>query len=152
LGAIWTPGKIVNRIKRAGRIVLGMAWCSGDGVTPQIKGRTFEYPACRAFQITSPNPHLSRYFQPEEMVSYEDVDDLIRKIRYYLRHEEEREAIAARALRRVQAEHTWEKRFLQAFAELAQRGMNKGKPLPLLPHTTDTRGADAAVTAAGTGT
>ncbi|WP_374338663.1 glycosyltransferase [Leeia sp.] len=126
------------------RIVLGMAWCSGDGVTPQIKGRTFEYPACRAFQITSPNPHLSRYFQPEEMVSYEDVDDLIRKIRYYLRHEEEREAIAARALRRVQAEHTWEKRFLQAFAELAQRGMNKGKPLPLLPHVP----VPAAVTAA----
>lgn len=39
-----------------------------------------------------------------------DVDDLMDKVRYYLRHDEEREAIAWHAYQRSLAEHTFARR------------------------------------------
>ncbi|HEY9855431.1 MAG TPA: glycosyltransferase, partial [Stenomitos sp.] len=118
------PTEIMIETICASRIVLGLAWCSdwkGSGPKqPQIKGRTFEYPACGAFQITFEDPRLGAYFRiGEEVVTFRDEDDLAAKIRYYLEHEHEREAIAEAALDRVLREHTWEQRWRTFFADVA---------------------------------
>ncbi len=104
------------------KIVLGMAWCSSDGVTPQIKGRTFEYPACKAFQLTNEDRRLDAFFRDgEEIVRYRDRADLREKIRYYLAHDAERTAIAEAAYRRVLAEHTWTHRLKTVLAQIEER-------------------------------
>jgi spore maturation protein CgeB len=95
----------------ASHIVLGLAWCSVQSATgriiPQIKGRTFEYPACGAFQITFEDDRLKHYFDMQkEVVTFTNSGDLAEKIAYYLKHEEERETIAAAACKRVLREHT----------------------------------------------
>jgi len=66
---------------RASRIVLGMAGGSvttdAGTIIPQIKGRTFEYPACGAFQITFEDRRLQHYFDMEkEIATFRDGKDL----------------------------------------------------------------------------
>jgi spore maturation protein CgeB len=80
----------------------------------QIKGRHFEVNGCGTFQISYYVEDLERCFDiGREIVIYSDIEDLVEKIRYYLKHEDEREAIAAAGYRRAIAEHTYMARFTQ---------------------------------------
>ncbi|MDP2598439.1 MAG: glycosyltransferase, partial [Candidatus Liptonbacteria bacterium] len=58
----------------------------------------------------------------EEIVVYKDNKDLAEKIKYYLAHPEEREAIAKRGYERTIREHSTERRFEEIFERM-------GKPL-----------------------
>lgn len=114
---------------RASRIVLGMAWCSvttdAGTIIPQIKGRTFEYPACGAFQITFEDRRLQHYFDMEkEIATFRDGKDLAEKIGYYLDHEREREEIARASHERVLREHTWKHRWDGFFPFMTEENMN----------------------------
>lgn len=113
----------------ASRIVLGMAWCSvttdAGGLIPQIKGRTFEYPACGAFQVTFEDQRLRHYFDMDrEITTFRDPGDLADKVGYYLRHEAEREEIARAAHERVLKEHTWKHRWDSFFPFMTEKNMN----------------------------
>lgn len=92
---------------------------TGNQTTNQIKGRNFEIPGTNSFMITEKTVHLEDYYQPDkEIVIYDNTDDLIDKIRYYLKHESERKQIAQNAYERTLADHTYEKRFLKLFNEM----------------------------------
>jgi spore maturation protein CgeB len=54
----------------------------------------------------------------EEIVLYASPEDLIEKIRYYLKHEDEREAIARRGHERTLRDHTMKKRLQDIFLHL----------------------------------
>ena len=59
---------------------------------------------------------LERHFQIGEEISlFESVDAMVDKVRYYLQHEDEREAIAQRGYERTLRDHTMEKRFADLF-------------------------------------
>jgi spore maturation protein CgeB len=83
----------------------------------QIKGRTFEIPACRTMTMTKPADNIEEYYVPnKEMIFYKNDGDLIERIRYYLIHDKEREEIARRGYERTIKEHTFEKRILHIFS------------------------------------
>jgi len=68
--------------------------------------RTFEIPATGAFQL------IDRYDpawfeEDEEVLRFQDTNDLVSKVRYYLEHNAEREAIAKRGQARVYRDHTY---------------------------------------------
>lgn len=74
--------------------------------------RTFEAAGCAAFQLTEYKKEIGRMFKiGEEIEVYYDIDDLKRKIRYYLNHPDERTAMALRAQKKAYAEHTYHQRF-----------------------------------------
>jgi len=78
-----------------------------DGVTC----RPFEVAACGGFCLSEPKKDLGVFFRlGEEVVVFEGVEDLRDKLRYYLRHDEERREIAARGRARALGEHTYEHR------------------------------------------
>ncbi len=78
----------------------------------QIKGRNFEVPGCRAFLLTAKAEELESYYEDgREVVTYDTLDELVEKARYYAAHDEEREAIAQNAYARTLAEHTWHHRY-----------------------------------------
>jgi spore maturation protein CgeB len=82
----------------------------------QIKGRNFEVPGCGGFLLTQRVPHLEDYFvEGEEIGVFDNEDDLIPQIRYWLEHPEERAAVAEAGYRRVLAEHTYDDRFEEIF-------------------------------------
>jgi len=82
----------------------------------QLKGRNYDIPGCGAFLLTKDADDLrDRYKDGKEIVIFRDTKDLIEKIRYYLDHDKEREAIAMAGYNRTIKDHTYEKRFNEIF-------------------------------------
>ncbi len=91
------------------------SWLSGKK-TSQIKARIFEIPACGGFLMTGYADDLEKYYAlGKEIIVYENIPDLVEKVRYYLGHDEERERIARAGYERTIREHTYEKRFREIF-------------------------------------
>lgn len=82
----------------------------------QIKGRNFEVPGSGGFLLTGDADNLTDYYQDgKEIVIYKNTNDMINKIKYYLKHNEEREAIARAGYERTLRDHTYKKRFNEIF-------------------------------------
>lgn len=76
-----------------------------------VNVRTFELAGLRGFQIIENKPGLSALFTPDkEIVTYESINELRNKIDYYLKHEEERKAIAEAAYEHAIKAHTYKHR------------------------------------------
>ena len=76
-----------------------------------INMRTFEATACGALLITPNLPYLKELFEiGKEIVVYDDILDLEKKINYYLKHDKEREKIARAGQIRTLKDHTYSKR------------------------------------------
>ncbi|WP_338026284.1 MULTISPECIES: CgeB family protein [Cohnella] len=76
--------------------------------------RVFEISACGTLQIVDQRSDLPLYYKPgEEIVTYDTPEDLAAKVEYYLNHEEERQLLALRALRRTMRDHTYANRLHQ---------------------------------------
>lgn len=83
-----------------------------------IKLRDFEVPMSGGFAITGCQEELHEYYRVgSEIICYRNKQDLLKKVQYYLAHEEEREAISRAGHERALHSHTWEKRFAEAFSE-----------------------------------
>lgn len=96
------PRNLLSTIKAA---IVG-----GKGVS-QTKARIFEIPVRGGFEITEYVPSLEEYFEiGKEMVCYSSVDEAAVQIRYYLEHDEEREAIKKASVLRARTEHTYRHR------------------------------------------
>jgi len=86
---------------------------------PQLKARTFEIAACRTLTMTEYVPGLEHCYKLEkEIITYKNRDNLIKKIKYYLGHPKEREAIALAGYKRTIQDHTYEKRFADIFSRI----------------------------------
>ncbi|NQU17748.1 MAG: glycosyltransferase [Candidatus Saganbacteria bacterium] len=77
-----------------------------------VSGRTFAIAGCGGFQlIDNLRSNLGKQFDVgAEIVSFENIDDFKKKVKYYLEHEEERKKIAEAGQKRAYSEHTYEKR------------------------------------------
>ncbi|MBI4494291.1 MAG: glycosyltransferase [Chloroflexi bacterium] len=88
----------------------------------QVRLRDFEAPMSGAFYVTEHQEELLEYFEPgRELETYVDREDLLDKVRFYLRHPERAAAIRQAGHARAQAEHTWARRFEALFAVLGLR-------------------------------
>lgn len=84
--------------------------------TNELKGRNFEIPGCGGFLLTNYAEGLENYYEiGKEVVCWKNSKDLIDKIKYYLKHEKEREGIAKVGFERTLCDHTYEKRFNEIF-------------------------------------
>jgi spore maturation protein CgeB len=89
----------------------------------QIKGRNFEVPGCGGFLLTGMAENLGQYYEiGKEVVCFDDRHDLIEKVRYYLKHEDERTAIAQAGYERTMRDHTYSHRFSEIFEQLGMPG------------------------------
>jgi len=73
--------------------------------------RLYEATGCGTLLLVDKKDNLGEIFEiGKEVVAYENVDDLVDKIKYYLEHEEEREKIVKAGQERTFREHTYEVR------------------------------------------
>ncbi|HEX9015277.1 MAG TPA: glycosyltransferase [Chloroflexota bacterium] len=78
----------------------------------QIKGRHFEISGCGSLQMSYYVEDLEHCYEiGKEILVFADVDDLIDKIRYYLKHQDERESIAEAGWQRAANDHSIARRF-----------------------------------------
>lgn len=85
----------------------------------QIKGRNFEVPGCGGFTLTGMADNLDEYYEiGKEVVCFKDTNDLVDRVHYYLRNEDERMAIAEAGYERTMSEHTYVHRFTEIFRHI----------------------------------
>jgi spore maturation protein CgeB len=118
----WERGPVashdVDWIYRSSRVSLNFAdsglQLSGIGLarSRQVKARTFEVPGAGGFLLSEESDSLAEYFRVgAEVITYRDDDELAEKIRYFLNHSNERDAIARAGHQRIRREHLYEARF-----------------------------------------
>jgi spore maturation protein CgeB len=80
---------------------------NGDFLNPRV----YEILACGGFQLVDRRKYLNGAFEDgKDLVVFESVDDLRKKIKYYLANENERLAIAERGRETATKNHTYERR------------------------------------------
>ncbi len=83
----------------------------------QIKARTFEVPGAGGFLLTGAAQGLDRFYRPGvDIAVFNEMDNLVSKIRYYLSHPDERDAIARSGYERTRREHTYDQRMARVIA------------------------------------
>ncbi len=94
-----------------------------DEITGEIKRhirlRDFEGPMSGAFFMTGYQEELADYYEiGREIVCYDTKEELLDKVRYYLRRPEERLRIRLAGLNRARRDHTWDQRLRQLLREI----------------------------------
>ncbi len=84
-----------------------------------VNQRVFDVPACGGFLLTDYREDLEKFFQlGKEMVCYRGLEDLEKKVSYFLENSEEREAISLAGQRRVRTDHGYEHRLEFIFEKM----------------------------------
>lgn len=83
-------------------------------IKDDLNMRTLESMATGSFLLTSRNKEIESVFKDgENLVLYDNLDDMIEKAKYYVEHDDEREAIALAGHKEVMAKHTFDHRLRQ---------------------------------------
>jgi spore maturation protein CgeB len=121
-GGILTDEEMVRMFSKA-KISLGFSSVGSfeGSLEPvrQVRLRDFEVPMSGAFYMLEYLDEIEAFFVPgKEIVCFDGERDLVEKARYYLDHDEEREAISQMGHARALRDHTWQKRLSNAFVEM----------------------------------
>lgn len=94
----------------------------GDFVNP----RTFEIICSGGFQLVDRRMEIGGLLkEDEEIIVFEDLDDLRSKITYYLGNPEEMEKIQGKGRQRILRDHTYENRMKEMLRFIAERGYKR---------------------------
>jgi glycosyltransferase involved in cell wall biosynthesis len=121
-GGVLSDLELVQMFSRS-KINLGFSSCGSTHETGerilQVRLRDFEVPMSGGFYMVEYMEELEEFFDiGKEIICYTDKEDLAEKIKYYLKHDDERERIREAGYERCLRDHTWHKRFQKAFREM----------------------------------
>ncbi|MHB8170331.1 MAG: CgeB family protein [Thermincolia bacterium] len=122
LGGTLSDLEMIQMYSRS-KINLGFSTCGNTHETGQrilqVRLRDFEVPMTGGFYMVEYMEELEEFFNiGKEIVCYTGPEDLAEKIKYYLSHDTEREAIRKAGYERCQRDHPWHKRFEMVFREM----------------------------------
>ncbi|MED4533615.1 glycosyltransferase [Metabacillus fastidiosus] len=114
----WVPPELVAQYYNGAKIVLNphresnyaMNKNSLEIKNKSINNRTFDIAACGNFQLIEHKQDVFHQFSSEEMITYENTNDCLNKIFYYMENETERAKIALLARERALSHHTMTER------------------------------------------
>ncbi len=99
------------KVFQASRINLNMTM---RPIETGLSQRIWDVLACGGFLLTNYQSEIPEYFEiGKELETYESMEELEEKVRYYLAHEEERIEIAINGYEKVAAHHSYEMRLAQ---------------------------------------
>ncbi len=118
-------GENYGKAMSAAKIGLGLLSRFAQDVSTT---RTYEIPACGTMLLAErTDEHRSLFEEDREAVYFGSHDELRDKLRYYLKHDAERERIAAAGRRRcVEGRYTYADRFREMFAQFEALGLRRG--------------------------
>jgi spore maturation protein CgeB len=122
IGGTLSDVEMIQMYSRS-KINLGFSSCGDTHETKerilQVRLRDFEVPMSSGFYMVEYMEELEEFFDiGKEVVCYTDKEDLADKIKYYLKHDDERERMRRSGHERCLRDHSWHKRFQMAFKEI----------------------------------
>ena len=83
--------------------------------------RIFDILGCGGFLLTNYQPEIAELFEDGiDLVMFTDKYDFIKKIRYYMQHNDERNTIAQNGCKKVHALHNYEIRLAKMFKTITE--------------------------------
>jgi spore maturation protein CgeB len=114
IGPILSDTEMIKMYSRS-KINLGLSTCGNTHTNKkitQIRLRDFEVPMSGGFYMVEFMPELEEFFEiDKEIVCYQNKEDLVEKIKYFLKNDSKRKKIALAGRKRCLKDHTWQKRF-----------------------------------------
>jgi hypothetical protein len=102
------------------KIVVNFSRALGGSTKDQVKGRVFEATLCGAMLLETQNRQTPHWLDPRtDYVEYQGPDDLVAKVQWYLRHDDDRARVARQGCAKAQALYT-AVRFWQTVLERVQ--------------------------------
>jgi glycosyltransferase involved in cell wall biosynthesis len=100
----------------------------------QIKGKVFEGGACKTFVLTEYcEDYLELFKEGKEIVMFKDKEELLEKVKYYLKNEKQREQIAQAAYSKIIKNYSLDANLKKIFSEIHSKNKKlTHKPLPKL--------------------
>lgn len=112
------PNEMIEIFNQA-KIVLGFATVGKNDDIFILKGRDFEVPLTGSFYITGYHEELHEYFNVgKDIETYSSKEELLKKVRYYLEYDEEREVIAQNGHEKCLNNYTAKKSYEKVFGYL----------------------------------
>jgi spore maturation protein CgeB len=108
LARITVPPDAERALYSSAAVALNFHEREDDGSQPHyiVNQRAFKIPACGGFQLCDEVPAIRKYFGEDEVVTAPlDPAQWMARIEYFLRHDQEREAIRAKGAHRALREH-----------------------------------------------
>jgi spore maturation protein CgeB len=116
------PTEEMVAVFNASKINLNFVKSCGVNTRPQLKARIFEVCMSGGFLLCEYIPGIEEFFVPDkEIVCFQEFEELEAKIRYYLKQEDRRRAIARAGWDRAHHDYTSVSRLRRAFAEIQGR-------------------------------
>jgi hypothetical protein len=111
-----------------------------------VKVGLFDFAAAGALVLTNRFPEVERYLRfGEEVVGFDSTADLLARVRHYLDHPAEAEAVRRAGRRKVLAEHTWTRVWPRLIERLQEADVGAAPLLrPWWPRLRRLLGAPAA--------
>lgn len=98
------------------RIVVNILTGTDSFQPTAVNIRTFEALSAGTFLLAKDHPILHRHFKVgKELITFTSPQDLRRKVKYYLSHDQEREKIAQTGYNRILKSHTFNHRLKELF-------------------------------------
>ena len=73
-------------------------FCKNRQNKSQVKGRVFEAILCGSLLMEQENSETAKYFEPnEEYIPWNNFDDLIEKVNYFILNDNERKSLSEKA-------------------------------------------------------
>jgi len=122
IGGVLSDKEMIAVFSRT-KINLGFSSCGdthrGAERILQIRLRDFEVPMSGGFYLVEYMDELAEFFEIDrEIVCYGSRDELVEKIRFYLKNDAAREKIRRAGYARARRDHTWQRRFETVFSQI----------------------------------
>ena len=122
-GSGWSSGYVslndMVKIYNQSKINLSFMRSYGQNTRSQMKCKIFDICMCGGFLLCEYIPGIEEYYKiGKEIECFNNIKEATEKIKYYLRHKDEREIIANAGWKRANAEHTNFIRLSDIFQEI----------------------------------
>jgi hypothetical protein len=111
------------------------------GKSGQLKARVLEVPACGAFLLNEYTKMNLEFINKKKEINFKNKEELLEKVKYYLKHEKEREKIAKEVYDYIVKYHSWDILFSDFFKRI-----DKDKPKSLILPEIDKKIAKISLT------
>jgi spore maturation protein CgeB len=88
---------------------------------PHIVGRYFDISGCKSFTLVEKCPKFADFYKKnKEIIFFNNKEDLLKKIKYYLKNEKQREKIALNAYKRTIKDYDLNKELKTIFSKISK--------------------------------
>ncbi len=137
-GSGWSSGYVsfnnMVKIYNQSKINLSFMQSPGQNARPQMKCKIFDICMCGGFLLCEYIPGIEEYYEiGKEIECFNNIQEAEDKIKYYLKHEDERKIIANAGWKRANSEHTNFIGFSDIFQEIEKDVKIKGNKKTINP-------------------